>query len=97
MDFKTALSDDVKIFTNANEFGESAIFSRSGKTVNILLDKDQEPETGRWIDIVTVALSDIVGIQVDDTFTVGTTVYVNESIEPIPQGELMCSLRVRKQ
>ena len=97
MDFKTALANDVKVFTNSTEFGESAVFSRSGLAVDVLLDKDQDPETLRWIDIITVALSDIVDIEVDDTFTVGTTVYVNESKEPTPQGEFMCSLRVRKR
>lgn len=94
MNFKDALVEDLDVFTNTDEFGEVAIFSGSGLDIEVLLDKDREEETGKIIDVMTVKLSDVVGLQVNDTFTIGATVYRNVSDAPMPMGELMGMLRV---
>jgi len=94
MTFKDALKEDINVFMNSEEFGEVAVFSRSGLEINVLLDKEQEQETGRIVDVMTVSVSDIVGIQTNDTFTIGATVFTYISKYPEPVGELMCMLRV---
>ena len=94
MTFKEALQNDTKVFTNPDEFGVVAWFSRSDSNVNVLLDKEQEPETGRMIDVLTVAVSDVVGLAVGDTFIVENNKYRNVSPESIPVGECMLMIRV---
>ena len=92
--FKDQLEEDVAVFLNPDEFGEEAVYSRTGETINVLLDKEQEAETGRFIDVLLLKASDVVGLVMGDTFTVGATVYVNASKEPIPMGEKMIAVRV---
>ena len=96
MTFKDAIQEDIKVFTNSDEFAEVALFSRSGLEINVLLDKDMEAETGRIIDVITVVLSDIIDIEVNDTLTVGAVVYRYVSTFPSPVGDLMTMIRVEK-
>jgi len=96
MTFKEAEVQDLDVFTNPDEFGVQAVFSRSGLTINVLLDNEPDPETGRFVDYVTVSLSDVAGVQVDDTFTVGVDVYKVVVDKPIPLGGLMGMIRVEK-
>ena len=42
MTLKDAMTADLAVFTNADEFGVEAVFSGSGETINILLDKEVE-------------------------------------------------------
>lgn len=94
MTLKDAMTADLAVFTNADEFGVEAVFSGSGETINILLDKEVEAETGLLVDVVTVSLSDVSGIQVNDTFITGGKTYYNVTSDPISIDGLMATFRV---
>lgn len=96
MTLKDSMAADLDTFVNPDEFGVSAVFSRTGLTINILLEKEPDPETGVFIDLVMAKLSDVPGVVMGDTFTVGSSVYRVVSSKPEPMGELMGMLRVEK-
>lgn len=96
MSFKDALKEDLKVFTNPDEYGVEATFSRSGKVIEILLEALPDEDTGRFVDYVTVALSDVEGVQAGDTFNTGEFLYKVVSSKPELVGELMGMLRVEQ-
>jgi hypothetical protein len=96
MTFKDALTEDTDVFLNSEEFAEDAIFSRNGLIIKVIPSKEMEVETGRIVDVMTVRESDIIGIQPNDTLTIGTNVYKFVSKYPNMIGELMCLIRVEK-
>jgi hypothetical protein len=94
MTLKDAMTADLPVFTNSDEFGVQAVFSGSGKTIDILLDKQVEEETGLLVDVVTVSLSAVAGIEVNDTFVTGGKTYFNQTTEPVSVDGLMATFRV---
>jgi|GEM_PF-7071459 len=94
MTLKDVMKQDLAVFTNPDEFGVAAVFSGSGATINILLDKEFETETGILVDVVTVSLSDVPEIQVNDTFATGGRTYYNATSEPVSVDGLMATFRV---
>lgn len=83
---------DTDVFFD--EFAVDAIFSGSSETISVLIDKDQDPETGRYINLITAKKSDVDGIAINDTFTIDSIVYYVTSIEPILSDELILTIRV---
>jgi len=97
MTFKDQLKTDLAVFTNPDEFGETAIYSKTGTEVNVLLDKEQEQETGRIIDVLTVSKLDVPNLLKNETFTVGTDVWRVVVTEPLEVGEFMMMVRVENE
>ena len=96
MSFKDQLEEDLNVFMNPDEFGDVALFSKSGLDINIIIDKDIDTDTGRIIDVVIAKKSDIEEISVGDTFKVASTTYrcISSTYQPID--ELTCLVRVEK-
>ena len=96
MTLKESMAADTASFFDVDEFAESAVFSRTGETVSILIDKEMEPDTGRFVEYITVKLSDAANATVGDTFTVGTDVYYVTSSAPERIDALLGMLRVER-
>ena len=95
MTLKEAMAEDAPVFVNSDEFGIEAVLSLTGETINILVDNEQDQETGLIIPIVTVRTSDVVGISAGDTLTTASSrVYTVVSIEPVAEDDLFTTLRV---
>lgn len=96
MSFDQMIEADLDTFFDSEEFGTSAVFSRSGDTIAVMLDKDQDMETGRIIDVITAKVSDVTGIQIGDTFTTSSGVYRMVSKYPSRDKDKTIVLRVEK-
>lgn len=94
MTLKQSMEADADVFFNTDEFGKSAVFSRSGATINVLMEKDIDTDTGVLVDMITVKLSDVAGIQVNDTFTIDAKIYYNVSSDPVSFDGIMATFRV---
>ena len=97
MTFKAQMAADADIFTNPEEFGVSAVYSRAIDPINVLIDKEQEMETGRFVDYITAKASDVEGLAPGDTFTIGGEVFYVTAKEPITIDEVFLMIRVDKQ
>lgn len=96
MTLKQSMAADTASFFNVDEFAYSAVFSRTGATVDVLIDKEMEPETGRFVEYITLKLSDASGATVGDTFTVGADVYHVTSSAPERVDDLLGMVRVER-
>ena len=98
MTLKESIAADLSVFVNIDEFAYDAVYSRSGVTVSVLIDKEQEAETGRFVDYITAKSSDITGISPGDTFTLTDTgeVYVAAASVPLVIGDGFTMMRVDK-
>ena len=94
MTLKEAMTADLPVFTNTDEFGVSAVFSRTGESIPVIMDKDIDGETGVLMDTVTLSLSDVPGIQVNDTFVIDGKTYHNASSDPVTIDGLMATFRI---
>ncbi len=96
MTFKDAMTKDLPVFFNADEFAEVALFSRSGLNINIMIDTEPDQITGHYATFVTAKLTDIQGIKPKDTFTVGSDVYRVVSAKVEPLDDLLGTVMVQK-
>jgi hypothetical protein len=96
MSFAQMIEDDLDTFFDPDVFGTSAVFSRTGETINVMFDKDQDPETGRIIDVITAKASDVESVAVGDTFTTANDVYRMVSKYPLIEGGKTVAMRVEK-
>ena len=96
MSFAQMIEDDLDTFFDPDVFGTSAVFSRTGETINVMFDKDQDPETGRIIDIITAKASDVESVAIGDTFTTSNGVYRMVSRYPLIEGGKTVAMRVEK-
>ena len=95
MTLKEAMIADEPVFVNSDEFGIEAIFSLTSESINILVDNEQDQETGLIIPLVTVRTSDIEGMDAGDTFTTASSrVYTVVSKEPVTEDDLFTTVRV---
>lgn len=96
MTLKDQMQADLDVFVNPDEFGVVCILTLDGadKDVNVILDKAEEPETGRIIDVVTVKRSDVVGLDVGDVFTIDGKAYNTVSAKPLFEDDLMAMIRI---
>lgn len=95
MTFKDAMKADLPVFTNPEEFGNTVLFSRTGEYIDVILDKDMEPETGRYVDFVTAVVSDVADVETGDTFTTETgKVYHVTASAPVILNDEMVMIRV---
>ena len=98
MTLKEQMLSDLDVFVNPDEFGVACILTLDGadESINVILDKAQEPETGVFIDVVSVKKSDIEGLDVGDVFTIEGTAYHTVSKKPLFEDDIMATIRIEK-
>ena len=98
MTLKDQMQVDSNVFVNPDEFGVTCILTLDGSdnTINVLLGKEPEAETGIFVDAVTAKKTDIVGLKVGDVFTIEGNTYHTVSTKPLFEDDVLASIRVEK-
>lgn len=98
MTLKEQMQADLDVFVNPDEFGTACILTLNGSdnSIDVILDKVQEDETGLYIDVVSAKKSDIEGLDVGDVFTIEGEAYHTVSKKPLFEDDYMATVRVEK-
>lgn len=88
-------TEDLTAFLDTADFATSAVFSRTGATVNVIFDDEYKDPLGiessgpRAVGRV----ADFAGIRREDTLVINSTVYLVTNTEPDGTGMLLIKLQ----
>jgi len=94
--FKDMLKQDLDTFLNPDEFGDLALYSGTGLTIQILDSIAIIGETESAVNIIEVRKSDVPDLQEDDTFTIDNIVFRNLGEDYTSSSELMMKIQIER-
>ncbi len=96
MTLKEQMAIDNAVFDNTDEFGVEAVYRHDGNdvTIDVLFYKEQDMDTGRFVNVLDAKISDIPYIAVGEVFIIDGDEYTAAALEPVFEGDLRRRVRL---